>query len=156
MAIAYVGIGTNIGNREDNIKTAVESIKLLPKTKVVKTSKIYETEPWGYTNQDNFLNGVVCVETELSAKAFLGALLGIEAAMGRIRSIKNGPRIIDLDLLYFDDLTYNTEELILPHPRIMERAFVLVPLADVLNDEKISSALEKIDKSGVLEYKIKE
>lgn len=154
MATAYIGIGTNIGNRLDNIKNAVSSLELLPNTKVLKTSKIYETDPWGYENQECFLNAAVKVETCLSSHCLLGACLGIEAAMGRIRSIKNGPRIIDLDLLFFDDEIQNSDELILPHPRIFERAFVLVPLFDVLNNEKVSAALKKIDKSGVREYKI--
>lgn len=153
MGIAYVGFGTNMGDRAENIKEAVSSINLLPETKVTKISKIYETEPWGFKDQKMFLNGALKVETELSPNAFLGALLGIEAGMGRVRTIKNGPRIIDLDLLFYDDLVLNSKELVLPHPRIFERAFVLKPLGDICNSEEILTALENIDKSGVTEYK---
>ena len=128
---AEIGLGTNIGNREENLKTAIESLNLIPGTKVVKESKIYETEPVGYAEQPDFLNMVVRVETTLSPHALLGACLGIEAAMGRIRSIKNGPRIIDLDLLTYEDEVIDTPELILPHPRMLERDFVLIPLADI-------------------------
>ncbi len=153
MSVAYIGIGTNMGDRADNIKTALESVELLPETKVTELSNIYETAPWGYLEQDDFLNAVAKVETNLSSYAFLGALLGIEAAMGRLRTVKNGPRVIDLDLLFFEDEVQNTNELTLPHPRIMERAFVLVPLYDVLKNTEISAALEKVDTSGVKLYK---
>ena len=95
MSIAFVGIGTNMGDRLSNITSAIDSLKLLPNTKVEATSQIYETEPWGFKEQPNFLNGVIKLNTELSPNALLGALLGIEAAMGRIRQIKNGPRVLD-------------------------------------------------------------
>lgn len=152
MSIAYIGIGTNIGNRKDNIKAALEAINLLPKTKVLKVSNLYETEPWGFLEQDKFLNAAAKIQTEFSSACFLGMLLGIEASMGRVRSIKNGPRVIDLDLLYFDNEVLNTKELTLPHPRVNERAFVLVPLKDVKADDEIIAVLNKIDTSGVKLY----
>ncbi len=129
--IAYLGIGTNIGDRLQNLKDAIESVNLLPLTKVVEISKVYETEPVGFADQDDFLNIVISVSTELNANNLLGACLGIEAGMGRIRIIKNGPRIIDIDLLLYENEKYNTETLILPHPRMLERNFVLKPLLDL-------------------------
>ncbi len=152
MSVAFVGVGTNMGDRLQNINDAVKAIELLPNTKVEKISKIYETLPWGVENQPNFLNGVLKVETEFSASAFLGCLLGIEASMGRVRTIKNGPRIIDLDLLIFGNEVINTAELTLPHPFIEQREFVLKPLLDVLNSEKYLKALEKIEQGAVWLY----
>ncbi len=131
MSKAYLGIGTNIGNREENLENALISLNLLPLTKVTAISKVYETEPVGYANQDDFLNIAVEVETELTAQNLLGACLGIEAGLGRIREIKNGPRVIDIDLLLYDDEEYDTLTLVLPHPRMFERDFVLQPLLDI-------------------------
>ena len=131
MSKAYLGIGTNIGDREENLKSALISLNLLPMTKVTAVSKVYETEPVGFANQEDFLNIAVEIETELTAQNILGACLGIEAGLGRIRNIKNGPRIIDIDLLLYEDKKYNTPSLILPHPRMFEREFVLKPLLDI-------------------------
>ena len=131
MSKAYLGIGTNIGDREENLKNALNALNLLPMTKVTAVSKVYVTEPVGFANQDDFLNIAVEIETELTAQNILGACLGIEAGLGRIRNIKNGPRIIDIDLLLYEDEKYNTPSLILPHPRMFEREFVLKPLLDI-------------------------
>lgn len=128
---AYLGIGTNIGNKIENLQNAIGALNLLPLTKVTQISDVYETDPVGYADQDNFLNIVVEVETNLNADNLLGSALGIEAGLGRIRIIKNGPRVIDVDLLLYGDESKNTETLILPHPRMMERGFVLVPLSDI-------------------------
>lgn len=131
MSKAYLGIGTNIGNREENLKNALLSLNLLPTTKVTAISSVYETAPVGYAEQGDFLNIAVEIETELTAQNILGACLGIEAGLGRIRNIKNGPRIIDIDLLLYEDEKYNTPSLILPHPRMFEREFVIRPLLDI-------------------------
>lgn len=157
MKKAYIGIGTNIGNKLYNIKNAVTALSHLPETQVTKISAVYETEPWGYTEQDNFLNACAEVETNLSPKALLGACLGIEAAFGRERPFKNAPRILDIDLLLYEGVTMNEQELILPHPRIQERAFVLVPLKDILetlqlNDADFRKSYEICDKTGVNKY----
>lgn len=128
---AYLGIGTNIGNRIENLQNAICALNLLPLTIVTQVSNVYETDPVGYDDQDDFLNIVVEVETKLNSDNLLGAALGIEAGIGRIRTIKNGPRVIDIDLLLYGDECKNTETLILPHPRMMERGFVLVPLSDI-------------------------
>lgn len=133
---AFLGIGTNIGDRIENLSYAISALNLLPLTKVIDCSNVYETDPVGYDNQDDFLNIVVEIETELNSDNLLGAALGIESALGRVRTIKNGPRIIDIDLLLYENEVKNTNTLVLPHPRMMERDFVLKPLLD-LNFESI-------------------
>ena len=125
---AILGIGTNIGERKKNIALAVEALSKLPGTSVEKLSPMYETKPWGYTEQNNFINVCVMLETDLSPNALLGACLGIESAMGRLRPFKNSPRIIDIDMLLYEDVKINTKELTIPHPFIRERPFVLVPI----------------------------
>lgn len=152
MSVAFVGIGTNMGDRILNINNAIATLKLLPNTTVEKVSNIYETEPWGLKEQPNFLNGVIKLNTELSPNALLGALLGIEAAMGRIRQIKNGPRVLDLDLLIYDDVIMNTSELTLPHPFMLEREFVLKPLTELIRDDKYIIALNKLEQGTVWIY----
>lgn len=150
----YIGIGTNIGDRVGNIENALSAINKLPNTKVTGVSAIYETEPWGYTQQDNFYNICAKIETDFTPNGMLGACLGIEAAFGRERPFKNAPRVIDIDILLYNDLYLETDELTVPHPRMMERAFVLVPLKDILpsmaiGDYNFNSAYEKCDKTGV-------
>lgn len=143
--IAYLGIGTNIGDRLQNLIDTVVALRLLPLTKVLEVSNVYETEPIGFANQNDFLNIVVSVSTELTAHNLLGAALGVEAGMGRVRNIKNGPRIIDVDLLMYGKEEYNTKTLVLPHPRMLERNFVLKPLLD-LDFEKSYYSKEKLKK----------
>ena len=152
MSIAFVGIGTNMGDRILNINKAIDALKLLPNTTVENVSNIYETEPWGLKEQPNFLNGVIKLNTELSPSALLGALLGIEAAMGRIREIKNGPRVLDLDLLIYDNITVSTPELTLPHPFMLEREFVLKPLTELVSENKYIIALNKLEQGTVWLY----
>ena len=128
---AYIALGTNIGDRRKNIEDALAALNLVPDVKVTKISNIHETEPVGYLDQDMFLNACCEVETELSPHALLGVCLGIEAAMGRIRQIKNGPRIIDLDLLLYENEKINTPDCS-PHPRMYERDFVMIRLRKYL------------------------
>lgn len=158
MKKAIIGIGTNIGNKDQNINIALRSISLLPETEVIKSSSIYETAPVGFTEQENFFNICVLIETCLSPFALLGACLGIEAAMGRERPFRNSPRIIDIDLLIYEDYTSNDCELILPHPRMFERAFVLVPLSELFPKgialgKDFSKSLKDVPKDGVCMYK---
>ncbi|MBR5544147.1 MAG: 2-amino-4-hydroxy-6-hydroxymethyldihydropteridine diphosphokinase [Clostridia bacterium] len=127
-----------------NLIDTVEALNLLPLTKVIEVSNVYETAPVGYANQENFLNIVVSVSTELNAHNLLGAALGIEAGMGRVRTIKNGPRIIDVDLLMYENEKIDAHTLTLPHPRMLERNFVLKPLLD-LNLEKSVYSREKLE-----------
>ncbi|MBQ4131116.1 MAG: 2-amino-4-hydroxy-6-hydroxymethyldihydropteridine diphosphokinase [Clostridia bacterium] len=152
MSIAFIGIGTNMGDRALNIKNATNALKHLPETTVLAVSNIYETEPWGLKEQPNFLNGVIKVSTSLSPNALLGALLGIEAAMGRVREVKNGPRVLDLDLLIYDNVNLSSSELTLPHPYIMEREFVLKPLTELTSDEKYITALNNLKQGTVWLY----
>lgn len=134
---AVIGIGTNVGDRAENIRNAVEALNLLPDVKVLRCASIYETDPWGYTEQQSFYNTVVEVETTKSPEMLLGACLGIEAGMGRIREFKNGPRVIDLDLLVFENYNNDSQHITVPHPLIGERDFVLVPLKELYGDMKV-------------------
>ena len=134
---AVIGIGTNIGDRKSNIEKAINALELVPDIDVTRVASIYETAPWGYTEQANFYNTVVEVETSRSPEMLLGVCLGIEAGMGREREFKNGPRIMDLDLLIYEGCESNTEYLQLPHSRIGERDFVLVPLKELYSDMNV-------------------
>ena len=131
---AVIGIGTNVGDRTESIRKAVEALDLLPDVKVLRCASIYETDPWGYTEQQSFYNTVAEVETTKSPEMLLGACLGIEAGMGRIREFKNGPRVIDLDLLVYEDYQNDSHDITIPHPLIGERDFVLVPLKELYVD----------------------
>ncbi len=128
---AVIGIGTNLGDRLLNLNEAVRALTLIPRTRVTASSHIYETEPVGMTQQPKFLNANILLETDISPMALLGACFGIEAAFGRVRVIKNGPRVLDLDLLIFAGIKNESFELTLPHPGILQRAFVMVPLLDL-------------------------
>ncbi len=134
---AVLGIGTNIGDRGQNIENALECLSLVPNINIIRSSSVYETAPWGYTEQRSFYNTVIEIETSLSPQALLGVCLGIEAGMGRVREFKNGPRIIDIDVLVYEGVVSDTKELVLPHPRIGERDFVLVPLKELYDDMDI-------------------
>ncbi len=131
MSTVVIGLGTNLGDKRKNLNTAVHALSLLPQTRVIKASCVYQTKPVGFADQDDFLNANILIETELSPHAVLGACLGIEASMGRVRLHKNGPRIIDIDVLLYESYFSDSFELTLPHPRIKERAFVMVPLLDL-------------------------
>lgn len=159
MKEAIIGLGTNLLNREENLKNAINSLKKIPETTVEKISSIYETEPFETSyKQKKYLNCCVKIKTNLPPGLLLGSCLGIEAAMGRIRPYKNAPRIIDLDLLLYQGVSVCTEFLTLPHPRISERAFVLIPLQD-LYEEKIAlgydfdCAFNRVNLGGVSLYK---
>ena len=140
--IAYVALGSNMGNGEENIKSAVEVLSLVPGITIEKLSPVYETVPWGYEAQHNFSNACVKLSVNISPEALLGVCLGIEAGMGRIRKFRNGPRIIDLDLIIYEDEERSTEELKLPHPGMKDRDFVLVPLSDIA-DEPLKSEISR-------------
>ena len=139
---AYLSIGSNMGDKEKNLNDAIERISALKEVKLEKVSQFLTTEPWGYTDQEEFLNGAVKIKTTFSPKELVRALLHIESEMKRERIIKWGPRIIDLDVVFFDDLISDDEEIILPHPRMEEREFVLKPLSE-LCPYKIHPVLRK-------------
>lgn len=154
MKKAVIGLGTNIGNRKENILNAYAALEKVPGIQILRNSSVYETKPWGYTEQAPFYNSVIEVETTLPPHALLGVCLGIEAAMGRIRSFKNGPRIIDLDLLVFEGAVIEDENLTVPHPRIGERAFVLMPVSELFPDMNIYGfdfkKFENVLSSGII------
>lgn len=128
----FVSLGSNLGDRIQNINKALNSLKTLCQTKLIQTSKMHETEPVGVPDKQNlYINCCAKLETYLSPQTFLGACLGIESALGRVRTFKNSSRIIDIDLLTYDNLIINTKELIIPHPRMHERDFVMVPLSEI-------------------------
>lgn len=143
---AYVALGSNMGEARENIRMAVDALSRVPGVEVCQLSEIYETKPWGYEEQNNFCNAAARLLVEVSPEALLGICLGIEAGMGRIRRIHNGPRIIDIDVIIYKGQTRNTKELILPHPRMNERDFVLVPLLDVSEDDIKQEICENIKK----------
>lgn len=127
--IVYLALGTNLGNRIANLRAALSALP--PQMTVVAKSHVYETPPWGYTEQDAFLNQVVKAETYLEPEPLLKHIKRLEVALGRVPSFQNGPRLIDIDILFYDDLILNTPSLVIPHPRLHERGFVLVPLNDI-------------------------
>ncbi len=125
-----IAIGTNLGNRKENIENAIKRIRE-NKIKVEKVSSIYETAPYGYTKQPAFLNCALLGETVLSPRELLETLLAIEKEMGRVRKIHWGPRIIDLDIIFYDDLVINEPDLKIPHPDMQNREFVLKPISEI-------------------------
>jgi 2-amino-4-hydroxy-6-hydroxymethyldihydropteridine diphosphokinase len=128
---AYVGLGSNLGEREAMIRLALDDLARLPATKLVRASSLYDTEPMGDVDQPNFLNAVAQLETELTARQLLWNLLLVERRLGRVRTRPWGPRTIDLDLLLFGNQIVDEPELRLPHPEILRRSFVLVPLVEL-------------------------
>ncbi len=127
----YISLGSNIGDRTACINGALDEIAKIENTKVLKISSFYETAPWGYTEQQNFYNVVALLETALSPEELLTCLLDIEKQGGRVRSFRYAPRTIDIDILLVEGFESNTEFLAVPHPRMKQRAFVLVPLAEI-------------------------
>ena len=128
----YLGLGSNIGYTMKNIILALDLLQ--EKVNILKKSSYYETEPVGYKEQDWFLNIVIQGETELSPEALLEFTQSIEAKMKRVKTIVNGPRIIDVDILLYSNIEMKTEKLVIPHPRMLERAFVVVPLSEIAPD----------------------
>lgn len=129
--VAYISLGSNMGNKKENLERAIKEIAKLNNTFVTKKSEIIETEPFGYKEQDDFLNACIEIKTLLFSKELLYELLEIEKNMGRERKIKWGPRIIDLDIIFFNKEVREEEELILPHPYVEYRDFVLKPLEEI-------------------------
>lgn len=127
---AFIGVGSNIGDSKENISLALEKLESST-VKILKKSSIIKTKAWGVGDQPDFLNGVVEIETTLEAKTLLRFLQEIENELGRIRDMKWGPRLIDLDLLFFNDETIYTKDLVVPHPYIEERDFVLEPMKEI-------------------------
>lgn len=129
-----LSVGTNMGERMANIERCIDSINLLPYTDVTDKSAVYETEPVGYARQENFYNIILKVESIFEPNEMLGACLGIEAGFGRLRTVRFGPRIIDIDIIFAEDEKIVSRNLIVPHPRYTERRFILEPMLDLFPD----------------------
>jgi len=159
---AYIGVGSNIGDKLLNCKNGVMALAERQNTKIKKWSRFYQTEPVDYKNQDWFINGVVKIETDIDAFQLIKELKSIEHAAGRMdNTVRFGPRILDMDILLFDDIVVNSCGLIIPHPRMHKRRFVLKPICDidpsivhpVLNQE-LRYLLAALDENGqrIIEY----
>ena len=128
----YLALGTNVGDRLQNLEIARQMLQT--RLRLTRQSPIYETAPWGYLDQENFLNQVIEAQTKDSPVDLFNFVKSIENEMGRVKIIKDGPRLIDIDILFYDDLIYNSDILEIPHPRMRGRSFVLVPLANLIPD----------------------
>jgi 2-amino-4-hydroxy-6-hydroxymethyldihydropteridine diphosphokinase len=148
MAVCYIGLGSNLGDRQQNIKTALRKIRSVSGTKVDRISSIIESLPQGGPVQGPYLNAVARIETDLGPYQLLAELQSIELALGRVRAAVNGPRTIDLDILTYGDACIEEEALCVPHPRILEREFVLTPLREIAPHmiEKIESIMKPVMK----------
>lgn len=154
----YLALGSNLGNRLSNLKNAISNLP--PQMDVKKKSPVYETPPWGFTDQPPFLNQVVMVQTYMEPENLLAHLKRLETALGREPNFQNGPRVIDIDILFYDDLVLNSPPLVIPHPRLHHRGFVLMPLNDIAPNlihpvlgRPISELLLDVDRLNISEYK---
>jgi len=129
--IAYIGIGSNLGDKVYNCEKAVSEILRTNRHKLLAKSSLFTTKPVGYTAQDSFVNGVIKIETDLEPLDLFRVLKKIESRLGRKETLHWGPRVIDLDILFFDEEEIRSEELRIPHPHLHERQFVLIPLAEI-------------------------
>ncbi|MFY9328897.1 MAG: 2-amino-4-hydroxy-6-hydroxymethyldihydropteridine diphosphokinase [Georgfuchsia sp.] len=134
MTRAYIALGANLGDPSSTVLAAIEALRDLPHSQLIAASSLYRTAPVGLRNQPDFVNAVISIETQLDAPGLLDELFAIEARFGRSRSIPNAPRTLDLDLLLHGDTICDDPQLTLPHPRMHQRAFVLVPLAEIAPD----------------------
>lgn len=138
MSRAFVALGSNLKDPQAQVSSALNALNTLPETQVVRPSSLYRTAPVGYDNQPDFINAVAEVETTLAPITLLRALLALENQYGRERPFPNAPRVLDLDLLLYEDVQMQTTELTLPHPRMHERGFVMLPLAEIAPELSIA------------------
>lgn len=142
---AYLALGANIGDTRENMRKAVKLLDEHEGIRVIKASSLYLTRPVGLSDQPDFLNAVIAVETTLSPRKLLEACLDIEKRMGRRRTIRWGPRVIDIDILLYNGVTLDEDDLKIPHPVMLERAFVLAPLAEIAPDVEVAPGLAARD-----------
>jgi 2-amino-4-hydroxy-6-hydroxymethyldihydropteridine diphosphokinase len=136
---AVIALGSNLENPVQQVEAALAAIAALPGVSLLRRSACYQTVPVGYADQPDFINAVCEVETSLAPEALLAALLEVEQAFGRVRTFRNAPRVLDLDLLLVEGVVLETAFLTLPHPRMHERAFVMLPLADMAADMQVGN-----------------
>jgi 2-amino-4-hydroxy-6-hydroxymethyldihydropteridine diphosphokinase len=153
----YLALGSNLGDRLGNLEAALAA--LAPRVRLQAASPVYETPPWGYEDQPAFLNQVVEVETDLDPWELLAFLKQLEKQLGRRPSVRNGPRLIDLDIVFYNDRIIDLPGIVIPHPHMHERAFVLAPLADLAPNfrhpvlcKKVRQLLAQVDTTGIVRY----
>ena len=152
---AYIALGANLEDPVVQVRAGLAALATLPDTQLLMQSSLYRTAPVGYADQPDFINAVAAVDTELSPRELLDALLAIELNHGRVRQFANAPRTLDLDVLLYDDVEVNESGLTIPHPRMHERAFVLAPLAEIAplceipGHGRVSDLLRGLDPRGV-------
>ena len=149
-----LALGSNLGDRFENLQQALKEIS--ERVSIIKTSSVYETPPWGYSDQPEFYNQVLSGITSLNPVELLTFVKNIENNMGRVNNFQNGPRLIDIDILLFGEQIIDSEKLVIPHPRMLERGFVLLPLAEIEPDliipgtnKKVLELLQNVDKTGI-------
>jgi 2-amino-4-hydroxy-6-hydroxymethyldihydropteridine diphosphokinase len=154
MSLAYVALGSNLGDPRQQVLDAMDALARLPGSRLRQRSPLYRTPPWGVLEQPPFINAVVELDSELPPHALLDALLAIEQRAGRVRAERNGPRTLDMDLLHVEGVQLDDPDLTLPHPRMAERAFVLLPLCDIApalrpsGQATVAEQLARLDPSG--------
>lgn len=153
---ACIALGSNLEDPREQVRRGFEALATLPQSRLLARSRLYRTSPWGITEQPDFINAAARLETSLTPRALLDALRTIESRAGRVRGVRNGPRVLDLDLLLYGDRIVDEPGLVVPHPRLRERAFVLLPLADVAPElevpghGRIRDLLARVDASGCM------
>lgn len=153
---ACVALGSNLDGPRAQVERGLTALATLSKTRLLVRSRLYRTPPWGMLDQPDFINAAARLETTLAPRELLDALLAIEARAGRVRGTRNGPRTLDLDLLLYGDRVIDEPDLVVPHPRLRERAFVLLPLADVAAElevpgqGRVADLLSRVDASGCM------
>jgi len=145
---AYLSLGSNLGERRENLRAAIRMLEDRASCIITVVSSLYETKPVGLVEQPDFLNAVIAVKTTLSPADLLERCMKTEETLGRQRTIRWGPRVIDIDILLYEDVSMETENLIIPHPRMAERAFVLIPLAEIAPDVQIGDGMTAFEAAG--------
>jgi len=153
--LAYIGIGSNLDDPAKQVRAAIDALQRLPRSTFVRASRLYRTAPWGRADQPVFVNAAAMISTALSPRELLDALLAIERAQGRTREGERwGPRVIDLDILVYGDVKIDESGLHVPHPHLAERAFALLPLADldpeleIPGQGRVRALIERVDAAG--------